>query len=231
MLPGHIAAILVAGTLTSRLVVRQKNTYACNILFNPHYAGFLFYNNNMITESKLNEILPYAKPYTAMLLPFIIEAMQEYRIDNKDRIAGFIAACGAISNSFRHRESGSSGQELNQRFDLGNGDQEAISIARTLGISPGEAFKPRGLIHIRGFYEYRDFSIECLKNEYAIKNPQTVSTYGLAAFSSAWKWNKTNCNTVADEHDTIRMFALLNNGSNNNREEFLKFNHIALDVL
>ncbi|MFV0419826.1 MAG: glycoside hydrolase family 19 protein [Dysgonomonas sp.] len=140
-----------------------------------------------ITEDQLKQIYPSStKQNRDKYLPYLNKYMDEYEINNADRIAAFLAQIGHESGQLKYSEEIASGDAYEGRKDLGN-------------IYPGDGkkYKGRGLIQITGRSNYqqisRAFGVDFISNPELLSNPE------FAVKSACWWWYNRKLNTLADK--------------------------------
>jgi putative chitinase len=165
----------------------------------------------MITKDQLIKIVPYGKSKVDLYLEPLNKAMAEFQINNKLRIAAFIAQIAHESGSFRYVEEIASGAAYEGRKDLGN-------------VKPGDGvrFKGRGLIQITGRANYEKCGKELGLD--LINNPELLELPVNSVRSAAWFWKTNGLNEIADTGDNRRITKKINGGYNglSEREAFYK---------
>lgn len=140
-----------------------------------------------ITEDQLKEIYPNStKQNRDKYLPYLNKYMEEYEINNADRVAAFLAQIGHESGQLKYSEEIASGAAYEGRKDLGN-------------IYPGDGkkFKGRGLIQITGRSNYQQIS-DAFGVDF-ISNPELLSNPEFAVKSACWWWYNRKLNILADK--------------------------------
>jgi putative chitinase len=165
----------------------------------------------MIKKDQLIKIVPYGKSKVDLYLEPLNKAMAEFEINNKLRMAAFIAQIAHESGSFRYVEEIASGTAYEGRKDLGN-------------VKPGDGarFKGRGLIQITGRANYE----KCGKalGLDLINNPELLEQSINAVRSAAWFWKTNGLNELADKDQFKQITKKINGGYNGlaDREAFYK---------
>lgn len=139
-----------------------------------------------LTDEQLKAIYPNSTQANRdKYLPHLNKYMAEFGIDNKDRVAAFLAQIGHESAELRYSEEIASGAAYEGRRDLGN-------------VQPGDGrkFKGRGLIQITGRSNYEQIS-KAFGVDF-INNPQLLATPEYAVKSACWWWNSRKLNEKAD---------------------------------
>ncbi|MBD2124549.1 CHAT domain-containing protein [Trichocoleus sp. FACHB-262] len=143
----------------------------------PYQEIFAETNVNWVTEDQLLAITPEADPNSiaTIVIPLNL-AMVEFGISTIGEQADFLAQAAYKSKNFSCLEESESGEEYENRKDLGN-------------VEPGDGvrFKGRGLFRILGRINYKECSEALGAN--LIDNPQYLAEPGLACRSAAWLWN------------------------------------------
>lgn len=127
-------------------------------------------------------------------------AMSKYGIDNKYRVAAFLATICHESASLRYVKELASGDAYENRADLGN-------------TQPGDGVKysGKGLIQLTGRANYSEIS-RALGYDF-IKNPESLEKPGAASLSAGWFWSTRNLNRLADI-DSFLKIQIKVNGKN-----------------
>lgn len=162
-----------------------------------------------ITAPQLLRILPQAGTKVAEFAPALAEAMAKYAIDNRLRVAAFIAQIGHESGQLRYvRELG--GDKYLSKYDTG-------SLAGRLGNTPeadgdGQLYRGRGLIQVTGRSNYAACG-KALGLD-LISQPQLLEKPEYAALSAAWFWDRAKLNALADKGDFVAITKKINGGLN-----------------
>jgi putative chitinase len=140
-----------------------------------------------ITETQLKDIYPQSTQANRdKYLPYLNKYMEEYGINNADRISAFLAQIGHESGQLKYSEEIASGAAYEGRKDLGN-----------IYSGDGKRFKGRGLIQITGRANYKQIS-EAFGVDF-LSYPELLSTPEYAVSSACWWWNNRKLNTLADK--------------------------------
>lgn len=139
-----------------------------------------------ITKAQLCKCMPNAthENVERFYAPLIL-AMSKYEINNKMRVAAFLATIALESGELRYTEEIASGEAYENRFDLGNTE-----------LGDGKRFKGRGLIQTTGRFNYRLLSTELDYN--FIANPEALEKPGAASLSAGFFWWYNHLNRPAD---------------------------------
>ncbi|MCO8164856.1 glycoside hydrolase family 19 protein [Pseudomonas sp. 21LCFQ010] len=178
-----------------------------------------------ITQQRLLQILPNARPVAGVFVPVLNAAMGHYQIVTRLRIAAFIAQIGHESGQLLFlRERG--GPSYLAKYDTGR-------LAARLGNTPeadgdGQRYAGRGLIHLTGLRNYRLCS-EALGIDF-VSQPQLLEQPNHAAMSAAWYWAVNGLNTLADHREFETITRRINGGLNGQTER-LAYYERALEVL
>lgn len=200
-----------------------------------------------ITQQQLLQILPDASPIAGVFVSALNDSMARYKIDNRLRVAAFLAQVGHESGQLRTLV-----ENLNysaeglvrtwpKRFTLLTATAAArkpeqianIVYASRLGNGPavtgdGWKYRGRGLIQITGWVNYQAcgsaLSLDLLTKPELLEQPV------YAALSAAWYWSSNGLNELADtgrfEDITRRV-----NGGLNGKADRLAIYQRALKVL
>lgn len=131
----------------------------------------------------------------------ILSAMDEFKINTKQREAAFLAQIGHESGQLLYVKELASGSAYEGRSDLGN-------------TMPGDGvrFKGRGLIQITGRTNYfaamMELDLDCVEHPELLEEPVN------AARSSGWFWFTHGLNELADAGDFIKITRKINGGTN-----------------
>ncbi len=160
----------------------------------------------MITAEQLKKILPHlTSANIEKYLPFLNLLLPQFGIDNKVRLAAFLAQVGHESGQLRYNKeiwgptAAQKGYE--GRKDLGN------VIA-----GDGTKFKGRGLIQITGRANYSSFAqangVDCVNNPALLEQPE------YAVMTACWFWKSKKLNQFADSGDFKTLTKRINGGLN-----------------
>lgn len=154
-----------------------------------------------MTKDQLSKIYPFAgKRIDTFLIP-ILSAMDEFKINTKQREAAFLAQIGHESGKLLYVKELASGAAYEGRADLGN-------------TMPGDGvrFKGRGLIQITGRTNYvaamMELDLDCVEHPELLEEPVN------AARSAGWFWFTHGLNELADVGDFIKITRKINGGTN-----------------
>jgi putative chitinase len=165
----------------------------------------------MLTNNQLKKIYPFStEAKRSIFLPHLNEYMEMYEINNRERIAAFLAQIGHESGQLFYTEEIASGKAYEGRRDLGNtfkGD--------------GIKFKGRGLIQITGRSNYSEiskaFQVDFLAYPDLLKEPD------YATRSACWWWHKRKLNELADNADETsfrKITRIINGGYNGYNDRY-----------
>jgi len=152
-----------------------------------------------ITIPQLNIIMPLNRGKSALYCRYLNDAMEEYEIDTFQRIAAFLANVCVESGHLLYTCELASGRAYNDRADLGNTKEEAITIAGRHGKQPGEFYRGHGLIQITGYDNHKACG-EALELD-LLDHPILLMMPEHAAMSAAWFWHENKINRYADLGD------------------------------
>lgn len=130
----------------------------------------------------------------------LARTLQAYEIDNRLRIAHFLAQTCHESAGFRTTEEFASGHAYEGRADLGN-------------TQPGDGvrYKGRGLLQLTGRANYRDLGrILSIKLE---QHPELAAEPVLSLTIACEFWKKKNINAACDSDDVVAVTKLVNGGT------------------
>jgi putative chitinase len=164
-----------------------------------------------ITAQQLLQILPNAGKQAGVFASALSLAMDRYQINNRLRMAAFIAQVGHESGQFRYvRELG--GDQYLSKYDTG-------TLADRLGNTPeadgdGQKYRGRGLIQITGRDNYLACSKALFGDDRLLRTPELLEQAEWACKSAAWFWNSRNLNALADSGDFKTITRRINGGLN-----------------
>lgn len=151
----------------------------------------------------LQKIMDCSSGLAETYADLLTDAMAKYQIDNKQRVAAFLAQIGHESDGLIYTREiwGPTAWQARYegRVDLGN-------------VYPGDGFKfrGRGLIQITGRSNYEEcahgLSIDCENYPDLLEEPK------YASLSAAWWWNRHGCNDLADKGQFDRITRTINGG-------------------
>jgi putative chitinase len=122
-------------------------------------------------------------------------------IDNRLRIAHFLAQTCHESAGFRTTEEFASGQAYEGRADLGN-----------VNAGDGVRYKGRGLLQLTGRANYRDFG---LRLDIELEDhPEQAAEPVLSLTIACEFWKRKGVNAACDADDVVRVTNIINGGSN-----------------
>ena len=186
----------------------------------------------LITIDQLRAIMPNAGERARIYYTPLVEAMAEFGIDKRLRVAAFMAQIAHESGELRYSREIWGPTEAQLRYsgrdDLGNTNQIARSIAEQNGDNTGHFYRGRGLIQITGYYNYVD-ETEALGVD-LVTNPKLAEIPDFSARIAAWFWKTHGCNGLADEKKFKTITRRINGGLNG-YEDRLKYYNKALTVL
>lgn len=171
----------------------------------------------MIDEVMLRQMFPNAGARLTPHLPFIPKAMEEGRINTSRRIAAFLAQVAHESGEYRYMEELASGDDYDQRTDLGN--TPAID-------GDGRIYKGRGPMQITGTDNYRACGLALgidLLDDRADPNddrdPDKLKLPEYATASAVWFWRfgnslKIDLSLLADRDWFKTITRVINGGYN-----------------
>ncbi|MBC7968573.1 MAG: glycoside hydrolase family 19 protein [Verrucomicrobia bacterium] len=167
------------------------------------YAG-LFPTSTLLllTAQQLLAIAPEASTSRInTLTPFLNRTMVEFNVSTPLRQAHFLAQVAHESDRFNALEEYASGEDYEDRDDLGNTQA-----------GDGVRYKGRGLIQVTGRTNYgacgRALGIDL------INNPTQLAEPDLASRSAGWFWASNQLNGQADNDDVRTVTRLINGGYN-----------------
>lgn len=187
-------------------------------------------------------------PYIDQWYNTICKILPEYEINNKYRVAAFIAQCAhesvnftALRENLNYRAVSLrntfgkyfTSDEMAKQFAnkperianvvyanrMGNGDEASGDGFRYLG---------RGLIQLTGKNTYMLFAASI--NISVDEVPSYLGTFEGAVQSACWFWEQNNLNAVADKQDIVKMTKIINGGTNGLDDRIIKYKN-ALKVL
>jgi len=167
----------------------------------------------MISELQVSTILFRSGPAAKLFTPLLNKAMRRYEINNKPRIAAFMAQIGYESGELRYL------RERDHAFCVGNTLEVQGDVLRYGG---------RALIHIQGFNNYRDCGTALELD--LVTHPQWLELPEYACLSAAWYWHSKGLNHLADQGQFEAITRRIK-GSLHGQTERLALYQLALSVL
>ncbi len=113
-----------------------------------------------------------------------------YGIDNEKELAHFLAQACHETDHFNTLEEYASGDDYENRKDLGNTQK-----------GDGVRFKGRGIFQITGRANYQQLGTKLGKTNYFTNNPMLLNTPLLAVWSACEFWDQRNLNAIANLPD------------------------------
>jgi putative chitinase len=128
-------------------------------------------------------------------------AMLEFEIDTPNRVACFVGQLCLESNEFRQMVEDGSGQEYENRHDLGN-------------VSPGDGprFKGRGYIQLTGWHNYALYGAALGLD--LVGKPDLATVPEISARIAGRYWLTRGLNQLADELNVKEITKRINGGYN-----------------
>jgi putative chitinase len=179
----------------------------------------------MISELQVSTILSRSGPAAKLFTPLLNKAMRRYEINNKHRIAAFIAQIGYESGELRYL------RELDRGFSVNEYDQEAFAMhfGTPFDADGGPPlYHGRGLLKITGLTNYRHCGAALDVD--LVNHPQWLEHPEYACLSAAWYWHSEGLNCLADKGAFVAITRQIK-GSLNGQTGRLILYHLALSVL
>lgn len=154
--------------------------------------------------------------------PALSLAMEAGAINNRRRIAAFLAQIGHESGSLVYsKELGGPKYfaKYEGRKDLGN-------------TQPGDGvkFAGRGLIQVTGRHNYAKASQALFGDDRLLDTPELLEKPEWAAKSAVWYWTTRNLNALADADRFTDITKAINGGTNGLEDRKIRY-RLALSVL
>ena len=151
-----------------------------------------------------------AKPeetYLEWLYPHFDGAFAEFGIDTPLRQVHFFAQTCWETDGFRALEEYASGDDYDDRIDLGNTPELD---------GDGRLYKGRGIIMCTGRTNYARCSKALFGDkDVLLDEPDLLSgDYATAVRSGGWYWEWKNLNQLADANDVVGLTRKINGGQN-----------------
>lgn len=166
----------------------------------------------MISYDQLRAIMPHAPPDLVQFVGPLNAAMEEFEINNKARIAAFLAQIAHESGSFRYMQEIADGSAYEGRRDLGNHELEAIAAAKRHGTTPGRFFRGHGPIQVTGYYNHRDCGMALDLD--LVNEPDLITMPWHGCRAAGWFWKSRGLNDLADAGKFETMTRRINGGLN-----------------
>lgn len=160
-----------------------------------------------LTEQQIRQMMPLAGARLDAHLPYINDAMERGGITTPDRTAAFLAQLAHESGEYRYMEELASGDDYDQRTDLGNTPEID---------GDGAVYKGHGPMQVTGKDNHR----AC--GQYLgidlIANPRLLTLPGYGTASAVWFWTignqKIDLNLLADRGWFKTITRIINGGYN-----------------
>lgn len=171
-----------------------------------------------LKPEQLKAMLPDANPFTlgAYIMP-LNQAMMEFAINTKLRMAAFLAQLAHESGEFRYMQELASGIKYEGRKDLGN--------TKT---GDGVRYKGRGPIQLTGRANYRKYG-ELLRLPLE-EHPDIAASPQVGFRIAGCYWSLNGCNALADAGN-MRAITKKINGGYNGLAHRMEYYNRALNVL
>lgn len=159
----------------------------------------------MINEGQLYQLIYHSTAVAGRVISIynstLHNEMEKGEINNRARICHFLAQILHESGELRYTEELASGEEYEDRADLGNN-------------RPGDGvrFKGRGLIQLTGRANYRAYSYFTGQN--FLDNPKAISELPHSVGVAVWYWTTRRLNSLADAGDFEGITRAINGGLN-----------------
>jgi len=173
--------------------------------FVEHFDPFeIIQEHELITADRFYAIAPQTS--LGVLAPLVAPlniALAKYEINTPLRICHFLAQMYHESDGFNASEEYASGDDYDDRTDLGNTPQID---------GDGRLYKGRSFIQITGKYNYQDLS-DYLGIDF-VSNPEWLALPEYAWLGAGWFWDTRNLNNLADQDDIYNITLRINGGTN-----------------
>lgn len=154
---------------------------------------------DMLTLEQLQKMVPTCGNNCNRYLAGINSVLKSHVLDDltdkcgpeaRKRVAMFIAQCAAECDNFRGvTEYGNDSYFL--QYEGRNGNNQP---------GDGPKYKGRGLIHVTGKANYRDFGSSLNRKDEILEHPELLaSDITLAALSAGWFWKKNKLNPISGD--------------------------------
>lgn len=185
-----------------------------------------------ITIAQLRSIMPNAGERARIYLIPIMKTLEMFEINNRLRIASFLAQIAHESGELRYTMEiwgpTESQRRYSDRDDLGNTNPIARKSAEHNMDNTGHFYRGRGLIQITGYYNYVDAG-EALDVD-LVANPKLAELPDLSSMIAGWFWKTHGCNELADD-GKFKTITRRINGGLNGYDDRMKYYKKALVVL
>lgn len=185
----------------------------------------------MVSRKNIADIIPGVVRLDECL-PYILQTMTRYHIDNTpQRVGAFLAQVAHESDRFRAFKEYASGKQYEGRDDLGNTEP-----------GDGVRFKGRGAIQTTGRKNYLSLGNRLGVGDHFVRFPDELELPAYAFLSAGDYWDSRGLNGVADEpedyvHPGVHAYSKFQwitvniNGGLNGFDSRLKFYNNARKVL
>ena len=204
-------------------------------------------SNFILTTAQLAKIIP-GNPYLDHWYHAMEQALPEYEINTRLRVAAFLAQCAHESGEFKFLRENLNYKaeslvkvwpkyfptlEIAQQYAKQPEKIANRAYANRMGNGPEESgdgwkFCGRGLIQLTGRNNYQAFadSIETDINDV----PAYLGTFEGAVQSACWFWENMNLNQFADSGDILTITKRINGGTLGLDDRTARYNH-ALQIM
>ncbi len=185
-----------------------------------------------ITPAQLRSIIPtLTSAKAAQYVPALLQTMQEFEINTKQRVAAFIAQTAHESGGYSafvenlNYSASALSKTWPTRFPASIATQYAFkpekianrAYANRLGNGSevggdGWRYRGRGVIQITGRTNY-ELCGQGL-NLPLILSPELLENILYAFRSAGWYWKNNNCNSYVDKGDFVGLTKVINGGTN-----------------
>ena len=202
----------------------------------------------IFSEAQLSQLLPANQNYLDWYAPLLNE-LNNTKIDNKLRVAAFIAQTSHESNDYSvlKENLNYSAQGLLKIFKKYFSAETAAQYARNpeaianvvyanrLGngdASSGDGwrYRGRGIVQITGRANYQAVSQYMYEDDRLLDNPDELLTIDGAVASACWFWNEKNLSPLADAGDIVTISRRINGGDNGMDDRKFRYQR-ALEIL
>jgi len=170
-----------------------------------------------ITVAQFQAVMPNCR-VPAIWVDVLNPVFEEFRINTKPRIAGFLSQVAHETGQMRWLREiwGPTAQQV--KYEPPN------ALAKRLGnteMHDGRRFRGGGLLQLTGRANYAACSAALFGADLLVRQPDLIgSDLIIAARSAAWFWREKGLNELAEDHSVTRMTKIINGGKNGLNERF-----------
>jgi putative chitinase len=142
----------------------------------------------MITSEQLKKIAPVRQKEIGLYLDLYNQGFEKYKVNTKQRIAGFLSQVLHESGCWKYAEEIASGKAYEGRKDLGN-----------IILGDGVRFKGRTHIQTTGRANYQKLSMFLFNDERLLEDPKLLLKPEYVVAGAFFYWTDNKLNDICDK--------------------------------